>query len=188
MHELEPFYHWRELYKAEEDERSPFFEREYSEVYFTNTIYNYVIHPQWDEFGSSTLYIKILFADYNKGFAIIEMIGEWNDCINNDVMFLKREIADILIEEGINKFVLVGENLLQFHGESEDYYEEWYDDVEEGWIVALNFRPHIHEQLAAYRIDYYINYGGELDGLNWRALNPFQLFAKVEHIISHRLT
>ncbi|MFY0672950.1 MAG: hypothetical protein JXQ87_06075 [Bacteroidia bacterium] len=187
MHELEPFYHWRELYKAEEDERSPFFEREYSEIYFTHAVYNYVIHPQWDSIGSETLYLKILFADYEKGFAVIELIGEWNDAINNDVMTLKRDIIDLLLDDGINKFMLIGENLLQFHGEGEDYYEEWYEDVEDGWIVALNFRPHIQEQLAEYRIDYYMIYGGELDTLNWRGLTPYQLFNRVEHIISRRL-
>ena len=124
MHTLEPFYHWRDMYKAEEDERSPFFEREYSELYFTNAIYNYVIHPQWDEIGSPTLYTKILFADYDKEFAILELMGEWNDCIHNDVMFLKRELVDPLLQEGINKFIIVGENILQFHGDADDYYAQ----------------------------------------------------------------
>ena len=50
------------------------------------------LQNQWDDFGSSTLYIKILFADYDGGFAIIELIGEWNDAINNDIMLLKRDM------------------------------------------------------------------------------------------------
>lgn len=187
MHTLEPFYHWRELYKAEEDDKSPFYEREYSEMYFTNAIYNYVIHPQWDEIGSETLYVKSLYTDYDRSFAVIEMMGEWNDCVHNDVMFFKREVIDVMVDEGIKYFILIGENLLQFHGDTEDYYEEWYDDVEDGWIVALNFREHIQEQLAQYRLDYYLNYGGELDGLNWRGLNPIQLFKKVDHVVNHRL-
>ncbi|MEJ7675142.1 MAG: hypothetical protein WKF59_21170 [Chitinophagaceae bacterium] len=41
-----------------------FYGREYSEFDFSQTVYNYYIHPQWDEFGSSTLYIKVLMADY----------------------------------------------------------------------------------------------------------------------------
>ena len=32
---------------------------------------------------------KITFADYEEGFGILGagIIGEWNDCINNDIMF-----------------------------------------------------------------------------------------------------
>lgn len=46
-------------------------------------------------------------------------------------MFLKRDVIDILIENGISKFVLIGENVLQFFGESNEYYEEWYEDIKE---------------------------------------------------------
>ena len=60
MHDLEPYYNWREIYIASEDPRSPFFEREYSEFEFSDKIYNYFIHPQWDSFGSQTLFMKIL--------------------------------------------------------------------------------------------------------------------------------
>ena len=110
MHNIEPFYNWRHLYIAEEDENSPFYGREHSELQYTNTIYNYYIHPQWDDIGSETLYIKVLFADYDEHFAIIELIGEWNDAINNDIMLLKRDVIDELIYMGINKFILIGEN------------------------------------------------------------------------------
>src|SRR5438105_7602289 len=109
MHELEPFYYWRDFYAAEEDELSPFYGREYSEFEFTNTIYNFYIHPQWDNFGSPTLYLKILFAYYNHHFVVIELMGEWNDAINNDIMFLKREVIDVFLRKGIHKFVLIGE-------------------------------------------------------------------------------
>lgn len=93
MHDIEPFYNWIKLYSSQSDERSPFYGREYSEFEFSQTIYNYYIHPQWDFFGSNTLYIKIIFIDYEEGYAIIEMIGEWNDAINNDIMWLKREVS-----------------------------------------------------------------------------------------------
>src|SRR3954471_2860278 len=82
MHAIEPFYNWRHLYIAEEDERSPFYGREYSEFEFTNQVYNFLIHPQWDEFGSPTLYMKILYADYELKACIIELLGEWNDALN----------------------------------------------------------------------------------------------------------
>ncbi len=55
----------------------------------TQTIYNYYIHPQWDDFGSRTLYLKVLLADYDEQYVIIELFGEWNDAIENDIMNLK---------------------------------------------------------------------------------------------------
>lgn len=101
MQNIEPYDNWRYLYTSEDDERSPFYGREYSEFVFSQTVYNYYIHPQWDEFGSSTLYIKVLMADYSTGYAIIEMLGEWNDAIENDIMTLKRDVIDLLLREGI---------------------------------------------------------------------------------------
>lgn len=187
MHDIEPFYNWRELYRAEDDAASPFYEREYSEFEFTNRVYNYLIHPQWDEFGSPTLYIKILYVDYKEGFAIIEMIGEWNDAINNDVMLLKRDVVELILDEGINKFILIGENVLNFHASDDSYYEEWFQDVEDGWLAAINFQPHVLEEFKHENIDYYFNFGGELDELYWRKLSPVQLYAKVKEILGRRL-
>src|SRR6185436_15460487 len=125
MHDIEPYFQWIDAYVAADDKRSPLYGRVYDEFEFTNTIYNYYIHPQWDEFGSSTLYLKILYVDYFDKTAIIELIGEWNDCLHNDIMFLKREVIDSLTYNGINKFVLIGENVLNFHAGDDDYYEEW---------------------------------------------------------------
>ncbi len=36
------------------------------------------------------MYLKVLMADYDEHYAIIELIGEWNDAIENDIMELKR--------------------------------------------------------------------------------------------------
>lgn len=68
MHEIEPFYRWRDDYVAEEDPLSPFFGTEYSEFEFDKQVYNFLLHPQWDSFGSNTLYLKVLYVDYEKGF------------------------------------------------------------------------------------------------------------------------
>ena len=124
MHDIEPYYNWRHLYTAEEDSKSPFFGRTYSEFEFTQTVYNYYIHPQWDDIGSQTLYLKVLYADYEIGFAVIELIGEWNDAIENDIMTLKRELIDKMVFQGISKFIMIGENVLNFHSSDECYYEE----------------------------------------------------------------
>jgi len=142
MHDIEPYYKWRAYYSSEKDEKSPFYGREYSEFTYTNKVYNYFIHPQWDFFGSSTLYGKSLFVDYDESYAVIELIGEWNDCLNNDVMFLKRHFVDALIKQGINKFILACDNVLNFHCSDNSYYEEWWDDVKDdgGWICIFSYK------------------------------------------------
>ncbi|MCB9191446.1 MAG: hypothetical protein H6603_03025 [Flavobacteriales bacterium] len=187
MHSIEPYYRWRDYYIASEDIRSPFYGREYSEFEFTDHIYDFVLHPQWDDMGSPTLYLKILYAEYEKGFAIIELIGEWNDLLYNDIMILKRDIVDLLIDERINKFILVGENVLNFHYSDDEYYNEWFDDVEEGWIVGLNFRNHVIDEMKNAQIDYYINLGGKFQDINWRTFSPNRLFELLDELVSKRL-
>jgi len=187
MHEIEPYYRWRDDYIASEDALSPFFETKYNEFEFDKQIYNYLIHPQWDFFGSQTLYLKVLYADYEKGYSIIEFIGEWNDALHNDIMTLKREILDLMVIEGIDKFILIGENILNFHSSDDCYYEEWFQDVEEGWIAGINFREHVISEFRRNNIDYYINFGGNLDDMTWRNLKPIQLFREVELALSRRL-
>ncbi len=174
MHQLEPYFNWRDRYRSEDDGASPFYGREYDEFSFSTKIYNYYIHPQWDHIGSPTLYIKILFADYEQGFAIIELIGEWNDAINNDIMFLKREIIDVLIPEGINKFILIGENVLNFHGSDDCYYEEWMEDIQdaEGWVILSNFQQHVVEEMREHCIHYHFFVGEQYDLSEWRKHKP----------------
>ncbi len=186
MQDIEPFYNWRHIYIGEEDERSPFFGRVYSEFEFTHTIYNYYIHPQWDEFGSRTLYLKILLADYEEQYAIIELIGEWNDAIENDIMELKREVIDKLIANGIYKFILIAENVLNFHNSEKDYYEEWYEEVtdEDGWVVILNMPQQTQYDFKKLKLNRYL----ELMELpDWRVYKPFHLFKKIDNELSQRI-
>lgn len=189
MHTIEPFYNWRGFYIASEDIQSPFFEREYSEFEFTDSIYNYCIHPQWDNIGSPTLFIKILFTDYDEGYTIIELFGEWNDVIQNDIMLFKRDIIEPLMENGVNKFILIAENLLNFHGNETDYYEEWFEEVEdtEGWIALLNLRPHVLEELKDYELDYYFLLGGDLEEIDWRTATPRQFISRISNYVQKRL-
>jgi hypothetical protein len=188
MHDIEPYYNWRHLYIADEDKRSPFYNRQYSEFEFSHAIYNHFIHPQWDGMGSATLYIKIIYTNYDQGFTIIEMLGEWNDCLYEDIMYLKRNIIEPLIEEGIQKFILIGENVLNFHASEDDYYQEWFDEIEDGWIVGLNFREHVLKEFMDTNIDYYISFGGVFDTIDWRAHSPMQLFGKIESQMQKRLS
>lgn len=186
MHEIEPFYNWRHIYVSEEDDRSPFFGRVYSEFEFTQTIYNYYIHPQWDEFGSRTMYLKVIMADYEEKFAVIELIGEWNDAIENDVMTLKRDVIDSMLSNGITKYILIAENVLNFHSGDKDYYEEWYEEVsdKDGWIVCLNMPEQTQYDFKKARLNYLIE---RMDIENWRIYKPFHLFKLIDEQILKRL-
>ncbi|MCS6934002.1 MAG: hypothetical protein NZM35_02480 [Chitinophagales bacterium] len=189
MHDIEPYYHWRDYYDAARDKRSPFYGRRYSELYFTHCIYNYYIHPQWDSFGSSTLYCKILYADYVKQFVVIELIGEWNDTLHNDIMEMKRGLINPLIDEGIRKFILIGENVLNFHASDELYYEEWYEEIKEdgGYIVALNFREHVIREMCNTRIHHFMHIGNAYNDVLWRKVKPFYLHKLVDALIMRSL-
>jgi hypothetical protein len=187
MEHIEPFYNWRDYYIAEADRKSPFYRRTYSEFYYDKAIYNYVIHPQWDDIGSPTLYIKIIFTDYVLGFAVIEFIGEWNDLVTSDIMLLKRDVIDVMLCKGINKYILIGENVLNFHFDSDDYYQEWFDDVKDGWIAAINFQEHVRQEMIQNNLDHYIVFGGRLDEMNWRTYKPEDLFDQVNNIIQRRI-
>gem|GEM_PF-4209 len=181
MHDIEPYFKWRTNYIAAKDNRSPFYGRTYSEFQYSQKIYNYFIHPQWDHIGSPTLYIKILFVDYEEQFAIFELFGEWNDATTNDIMYLKREIIDEMTRYDIHKYVLICDNVLNFHGDGDDYYEEWYQDVadEEGWIAIVNILDHVEEEMKETNIHHYANLGGFFNGINWRGQKPKTVFIEI---------
>jgi hypothetical protein len=186
MQELEPYYNWRHLYTAEEDERSPFYGNQYSEFEYTLTLYNYYIHPQWDDFGSRTLYMKILFADYDFHFAIIEMIGEWNDAIENDIMTIRRNITDLMFDEGITKYIIISENVLNFHSSDDSYYEEWHEQLEDdnGWIVILNMQEQSKHDFIKSRITHYTTF---IELLQWRTMKPELIFQTIDNYMMKRL-
>src|SRR5688572_32927057 len=107
MHNIEPYYNWLKYYDPAADVRSPFYGKQYNFDVYAETIYGYYIDPAWDNIGSETLYLKILYTDYEVGYTVFEFIGEWNDAINNDIMYLKRNIIEHFINEGVNKFILI---------------------------------------------------------------------------------
>ena len=186
MHELEPYYNWIRLYSAEQDSKSPFYGREHSEFEFSDAIYNYLIHPQWDHFGSPTLYLKVLFADYEEGYVIIEMIGEWNDAIENDIMELKREVLEKLMIEGVYKFILIAENVFNFHSGDRDYYEELYDELseQEGWAVLVNLNIAAQHDFLQKKLQRYIEL---MEYDQWRTYKPDHFFQLIDRIFIRRL-
>jgi hypothetical protein len=103
-------------------------------------------------------------------------------------MLLKRQVIDHLLAVGIKHFILIGENVFNFHGSYEDdYYAEWFEEVEDGWIVGLHFAVFVEQEWAKYHVDYYINFGGNLRIPNWRTLKPEMIFAYLQHVMSKRL-
>ncbi len=187
MHEIEPYYSWLKYYDSTQDEHSPFYGKEHDYGLYQDAIYNFYIDPAWDFMGSETLYVKLLCVDYHHRFAVIEFIGEWNDAVSNDIMFLKRNIVDHLAAHGINKYILIGENVFNFHGSDDCYYEEWFEEVEDGWVAAVNFRDFVTEEWGNYAIDNYINFGGQLEIHNWRTMTPTVFFDRVNNVISKRI-
>ena len=182
MHLIEPFYLWRDLYNSEEDPNALNYGTEYSEFHFTNKIYNFLIHPQWDTFGSETLFYKQIYTDYENGVCVLEMIGEWNDCLYNDVMELKNELINRLIECGIEDFILIMENVLNFHGDSDDYYAEWKDDIQ-GNIYFVNTLPHVLGEMEAHGLHYHAELGGVMNEIDWRLQKPENLLEHIENKI-----
>ena len=187
MHDIEPFYNWRHIYVSEEDEHSPFYGRVYSEFEFSQTIYNYYIHPQWDEFGSRTLYLKVIMADYEEHYAIIELLGEWNDAIENDIMSLKRDVIDHFHSNDIYKFIIIAENVLNFHSGDRDYYEEWYEEMidNNGWVVLLNMPEQTQYDFREAKLHRYLEL---LELPAWRTFKPYHLFRKIDEEQRRRLS
>jgi hypothetical protein len=190
MHDIEPYHQWRDLYIASEDALSPFYKRRYSEFDFSHAIYNYYIHPQWDHFGSNTLYLKVLFADYDQNYVVIELLGEWNDTLHNDIMYLKRKVIEPMMSKDLNKFIFICDNLLNFHASDDAYYEEWDEELRDayptGFALFLNTRQHVYEEMQDGRLDHYLVFGEDYNDINWRILKPALLLELSEALVDGR--
>jgi hypothetical protein len=130
--------------------------------------------------------VKVLLADYEEQFVILELLGEWNDAIENDIMTFKRDVIDQFEMQGIHKFILIAENVLNFHSGDKDYYQEWFEEVtdEKGWIVCLNMPEATQYDFRKAKINYYVEL---MEISNWRTYRPFHLFKKIDEEISRRL-
>jgi hypothetical protein len=117
-------------------------------------------------------------------------MGEWNDLLHNDIMIIKRSVIELMVEEGITKYILICENVLNFHGDLDavDYYEEWQDELDEGWIAVLNSRDHVLAEMSKFGIDQYLVMGGKLNDVSWRTRHPKQLFEAIDALVRKRLT
>ena len=129
--------------------------------------------------------MKLIFVDYEEKYAIMEFLGEWNDCVTNDIMYLKRDIIDPLISKGISKFVLICENVLNFHGSDYCYYEEWREDIagRRGYVAMINMLQHVEEEMRMTRINDFAYLGGPLNEIRWRGAKPRNLLALIDQLV-----
>lgn len=187
MHDVEPFDGWQLYYDANMDDRSPFRDADHQFHATTRQIYNYVANPLWEPIGSESLLVKILFADYDRGYGIIELIGEWNDLHQNDFKLLVEECLAIMQYEGINKFIFICENVFNIYVNDEDYYEAFTDELQDGWVCLLRARDHVKEDFQSYGLDQYLFWSPQIDEIMWRKLRPWQLFEAAENVINRPL-
>jgi hypothetical protein len=101
-------------------------------------------------------------------------------------MQLKREVADWFKQEGITKYILIAENVLNFHSGDKDYYQEWFEEVtdDDGWIVCLNMPEQTQYDFKRKKLNYYIEL---MEIADWRVYKPFHLFRKIDEQIMKRL-
>jgi hypothetical protein len=102
-------------------------------------------------------------------------------------MELKREIIDRLSKLKITKYILITENVLNFHSSDKEYYQEWFEEVteENGWIVSLNMPEATQQDFRKKKLHYYIEL---MEIADWRIYKPYHLFRKIDDQISKRIT
>lgn len=186
MQDIEPFYGWLDLYAQEMDPNSPFHETLHNEFFYDKAVYNYLAHPLWDEIGSESLLVKILFADYEQQFAIIELMGVWNDLFENDFKLFAENCLTFLMDAGIRKFIFICENVLHIYLDADDYYQAVQEEIEEGWLCLIRPREHVLEDLRSANIDRFFILSEKLDALHWRKLRPWELFEEVRKLKDER--
>jgi len=91
-----------------------------------------------------------------------------------------------MIAHGINKYILVAENVLNFHSSDDCYYEEWMEDIEEegGWVSIIGLPEQSRYDFTRAHIDRYVQL---IDLPDWRPFTPGNLFTKVDNLLVRRL-
>jgi hypothetical protein len=99
---------------------------------------------------------------------------------------LRREITDQLYLRGIRFFILIGENVLNFHSSDDSYYEEWHEQLEDdaGWIALLNLPEQSQHDMKKARITRYVSL---FELPQWRTLKPEHIFQLIALEMERRL-
>ncbi|RMG67819.1 MAG: hypothetical protein D6722_12605 [Bacteroidetes bacterium] len=187
LRDIEPFYGWLHFYSHDRDPYSPFHEVEHNLFQYDRSINAIPAHPLWDDIASESLLVKILYVHYGQGYAIIELFGEWNDLYDNDFKLLSENCLTYLVDRGVDKFILICENVFHAYLDADDYYQAMWEELDHGWICALRLREEVREEMTQYGIDAYFYWNDTLDELRWRQVRPQELYALVSDCIDRKL-
>lgn len=178
--EVEPHYGWLGYYDHKMDKRSPFHHVEHNLFAYDRYIYTFEAHPLWDTIESESLLVKILYANYTQGYAIIELLGEWNDLFQNDFKLLCENCLTYLADEGITQYIFVAENVFNIYLDQDDYYEAFQEELGDGWMCLLRARERVLDEMKRYNISPYFYWNDSLQDLHWRKLKPWQVYDLVK--------
>ena len=97
-------------------------------------------------------------------------------------LFLGPESIDILYAKGITKFIIIAENVLNFHSSDDSYYEEWREQLldDGGWVVIIDMPQQSQYDFKKARLT---NYVSLMDFPQWRTLKPDVIFQQVDNWI-----
>jgi hypothetical protein len=87
---------------------------------------------------------------------------------------------------GIFKFILIAENVLNFHSSDDSYYEDWREQLEDvgGWVVILDMPTQSQYDFVQARLN---NYVALMDFPQWRTLKPEIVFEQIDDLMIKRL-
>ena len=90
------------------------------------------------------------------------------------------------MKKGLTKFILIAENVLNFHSSDNEYYREWYDETseEDGWIIILNMPAATQQDFTKKKLQYYMEL---MEIPEWRSYKPYHLFTKIDKELSNRI-
>jgi hypothetical protein len=91
-----------------------------------------------------------------------------------------------MMQDGIYKFILIGEHVYNFHNGDRDYYEELYDELadEIGWAVMVNLHPAAQYDFLQKKLNRYIEL---MEIAPWRTYKPEDFFQLIDQKINQRL-
>lgn len=176
---IEPFSGWLHIYDPAQDRRSPFYGVEHNQFFFDRYIYTYQAHPLWEYIESESLLVKLLYVNYRRGFAVIELLGEWNDLFQNDFKLLCEHCLYPLMKKGVNRFALITENVFQLYLQSDEYYRDLQDRLEDGWVALVNARPNVVDELRRLDLLDCFHLLTDSREVRWRKQKPWELYYQV---------
>ena len=101
-------------------------------------------------------------------------------------MTLRRDVTDLLYKQGIIYYIIIAENVLNFHSSDDSYYEEWKEQLEDdyGWVAILNMPEQSKYDFKKARLTHYIEL---LELEQWRTLKPELIFQAIQSEMMRRL-